>query len=188
MRNIYHLLILLVVFITGVVGAIVWQTWPQVQFAQRGMAWSWHWGYFEPFSNGIQQTRTQDTKQLLLRRVYMNDGIVVFVSTTVDNKFEVDVVKEQSCEPKTTTWASVSVNHQRMRHVPMVCDALGQSYFYRYIGKYLESIEVGVGDSFVTEAFSDWPLSELKSDQFKQKNAKFFQERGEKVEHQWLRD
>ncbi|MCS0344627.1 threonine transporter RhtB [Vibrio diabolicus] len=188
MRNIYHLLILLVVFITGVVGAIVWQTWPQVQFAQRSMTWSWHWGYFEPFSNGIQQTRTQDTKQLLLRRVYMNDGIVVFVSTTMDNKFEVDVVKEQSCEPKTTTWASVSVNHQRMRHVPMVCDALGQSYFYRYIGKHLESIEVGVGDSFVTEAFSDWPLSELKSDQFKQKNAKFFQERGEKVEHQWLRD
>ncbi|HHX8649275.1 threonine transporter RhtB [Vibrio antiquarius] len=188
MRNIYHLLILLVVFITGVVGAIVWQTWPQVQFVQRGMTWSWHWGYFEPFSNGIQQTRTQDTKQLLLRRVYMNDGIVVFVSTTMDNKFEVDVVKEQSCEPKTTTWASVSVNHQRMRHVPMVCDALGQSYFYRYIGKHLESIEVGVGDSFVTEAFSDWPLSELKSDQFKQKNAKFFQERGEKVEHQWLRD
>ncbi|MFH4614014.1 threonine transporter RhtB [Vibrio diabolicus] len=188
MRNIYHLLILLVVFITGVVGAIVWQTWPQVQFAQRGMTWSWHWGYFEPFSNGIQQTRTQDTKQLLLRRVYMNDGIVVFVSTTMDNKFEVDVVKEQSCEPKTTTWASVSVNHQRMRHVPMVCDALGQSYFYRYIGKHLESIEFGVGDSFVTEAFSDWPLSELKSDQFKQKNAKFFQERGEKVEHQWLRD
>ena len=174
MRNIYHLLILLVVFITGVVGAIVWQTWPQVQFAQRDMTWSWHWGYFEPFSNGIQQTRTQDTKQLLLRRVYMNDGIVVFVSTTMDNKFEVDVVKEQSCEPKTTTWASVSVNHQRMRHVPMVCDALGQSYFYRYIGKHLESIEVGVGDSFVTEAFSDWPLSELKSDQFKQKNAKFF--------------
>ncbi|MFB1093516.1 threonine transporter RhtB [Vibrio diabolicus] len=188
MRNIYHILILLVVFITGVVGAIVWQTWPQVQFAQRGMTWSWRWGYFEPFSNGIQQTRTQDTKQLLLRRVYMNDGIVVFVSTTMDNKFEVDVVKEQSCEPKTTTWASVSVNHQHMRHVPMVCDALGQSYFYRYIGKHLESIEVGVGDSFVTEAFSDWPLSELKSDQFKQKNAKFFQERGEKVEHQWLRD
>ena len=106
----------------------------------------------------------------------------------MDNKFEVDVVKEQTCEPKTTTWASVSVNHQPVRHVPMVCDAFGQGYFYRYIGKHLESIEVGVGDSFVTEAFLDWPLSELKADQFKQKNAKFFEERGENVEHQWLRD
>ena len=65
----------------------------------------------------------------------------------------------------------------------MVCDALGQSYFYRYIGKHLESIEVGVGDSFVTEAFLDWPLSELKADQFKQKNAKFFGHIGQSNAH-----
>jgi len=41
------------------------------------------------------------------------------------NKFEVDVVKEQSCEPKTLIWASVSINYPFMRHMLMVYDAHG---------------------------------------------------------------
>ncbi|MDW2105502.1 threonine transporter RhtB, partial [Vibrio sp. 1580] len=36
--------------------------------------------------------------------------------------------------------------------------------------------------------FAHWPIADIKVDQFKQQNAKFFEQRGEKVEHQWLRD
>ena len=81
MRNIYRLLILLAVFIVGIGAAVAWHTWPQVQFAQRGMIWSWHWGYFEPFANGIQQTRTQDTKQLLVDFGFSSEEIAKLIQS-----------------------------------------------------------------------------------------------------------
>ncbi|PMS98797.1 threonine transporter RhtB [Vibrio parahaemolyticus] len=188
MRNLYRLALMLTLFLLGFASAVAWMTLPQIKFSPRGMEWGWHWAHFEPFSNGIQKARTHDTKQFLLRRVYLGDAIVVFVSTTLDNKFEIDVVQEKTCKPNATTWASVSVNRQRMAHVPMVCDSVGQSYFYRYIGKHLDSLEFGVDESFITEDFAHWPIADIKVDQFKQQNAKFFEQRGEKVEHQWLRD
>ena len=87
MYSLVRILIILIAFIAALAGIVAWKTIPQLHFVEKGMQWNWHWSYFEPFSNGIQTTRTQDTKQLLLRRVYLQDSTVVFVGTTLDNKF-----------------------------------------------------------------------------------------------------
>lgn len=89
---------MLTLFLLGFASAVAWMTLPQIKFSPRGMEWGWHWAHFEPFSNGIQKARTHDTKQLLLRRVYLDDAIVVFVSTTLDNKFEIDVVQGENLQ------------------------------------------------------------------------------------------
>ncbi len=87
MRVLIRIVIALFIFIALMLGVVAWKTVPQLNFAEKGMRWDWHWSYFEPFSNGIQATRTQDTKQLLLRRVYLQESTAVFVGTTLDNKF-----------------------------------------------------------------------------------------------------
>lgn len=188
MRVLIRIVIALFIFIALMLGVVAWKTVPQLNFAEKGMRWDWHWSYFEPFSNGIQATRTQDTKQLLLRRVYLQESTAVFVGTTLDNKFEIDVVNQGLCEPESSKWVSVSVNGQPMSHVPMVCEGSGESYIYRFVGNKLRSLEFGIDDHFIREDFSQWPISEIKADQFKQQHSAFFNKQGEGEEHQWLRD
>ncbi|EOA9035595.1 threonine transporter RhtB [Vibrio harveyi] len=188
MHSLVRILIILIAFIAALAGIVAWKTIPQLHFVEKGMQWNWHWSYFEPFSNGIQTTRTQDTKQLLLRRVYLQDSTVVFVGTTLDNKFEIDVVNQASCEPKSSKWVSVSVNGQPMSHVPMVCEKTGETYIYRFIGNKLRTLEFGIDDSFIREDFTLWPISEIKADQFKQQHSTFFNKKDGGEDHQWLRD
>ena len=188
MRVLIRIVIALFIFIALMLGVVAWKTVPQLNFAEKGMRWDWHWSYFEPFSNGIQATRTQDTKQLLLRRVYLQELTAVFVGTTLDNKFEIDVVYQELCEPESSKWVSVSVNGQPMSHAPMMCEGSGESYIYRFVGNKLRSLEFGIDDHFIREDFSQWPISEIKADQFKQQHSAFFNKQGEGEEHQWLRD
>ncbi|CAH1608386.1 MULTISPECIES: hypothetical protein [Vibrio] len=188
MRVLIRLIISFVVFLFAVGAFVAWKTIPQLHFVEKGMEWDWHWEYFLPFSNGIQTTRTQDTKQLLLRRVYLQDATAVFVGTTLDNKFEIDVVNEDACDPESSKWASVSVNGQPMSHVPMLCEASGEGYIYRFVGPKLKSLEFGIDDHFIREDFRLWPISEIKADQFKQQHSTFFNKQGDSQEHQWLRD
>lgn len=77
MRLLIQLILILLLFLAAMVGAVAWKAVPQLQFEQRDMDWQWHWSYFHPFSNGIQQARTQDTKQLLLRRVYLEESLAI---------------------------------------------------------------------------------------------------------------
>ncbi|MGI9949161.1 threonine transporter RhtB [Vibrio hyugaensis] len=188
MRLLIRLVITFFIFLFAVGTLVAWKTVPQLQFVEKGMEWDWYWEYFLPFSNGIQSTRTQDTKQLLLRRVYLEDATVVFVGTTLDNKFEIDVVNKDACEPKSSKWVSVSVNSQPMSHVPMLCEDSGEGYIYRFVGSKLKSLEFGIDDNFIREDFSQWPIADIKADQFKQQHSAFFNKQGDGQEHQWLRD
>ena len=188
MRALIQIAIALLSLIALFLGIIYWKTVPQLNFAERGMGWEWQWSYFEPFSNGIQVTRTQDTRQLLLRRVYLKESVVVFFGTTLDNKFEFDVVNQDNCVPESHKWISVSVNSLPISEASMVCEASGKSYIYRFVANKLSSVEFRIGDDFIREDFSQWPVSEIKTDQFKQQHSAFFNKQTGSNEHQWLRD
>ncbi len=188
MRLLIQLILILLLFLAAIVGAVAWKALPQLQFEQRDMDWQWNWSYYHQFSNGIQQARTQDTKQLLLRRVYLEESLAIYVMTTLDNKFEIDVVKEESCKPDSSIWAMVSINNEPASHVPMVCDSSGETYFHRHVRPKLVSLEFGVEKAVINEDFKQWPIDDIKVDQFKQQHSSFFEKQGEKVEHQWLRD
>lgn len=177
---------LLLIAVLG--GVVAWITLPQLAYAPRGIDWHWHWSYFQPFANGIQVTRTQDTKQLVLRRVYLNDALVVYLSTTIDNKFEIDVVKEGACEASAQQWVTAAVNNQSLSHIPMVCEKSGQSSIFRYVTPRPQTLEFGIDETFITEAFVDWPIKDIKVDQFQQQHPEFFKKQGAQVPHQWLRD
>ncbi|WP_046028815.1 hypothetical protein [Vibrio vulnificus] len=187
MRLLTSVALVSVIFLSGFAPFVALKTVPQLNFASKGMDWQWHWAYFLPFSNGIQQTRTQDTKQLLLRRVYLEDDIAVFVSTTLDNKFEIDVFKAAKCNASSSEWASVSVNGAPMTQVPLKCEPSGDGYLFRHVANKLKSLEFGFEDGFIIESFAQWPINEIKADQFKQQHPTFFKKQGVEVEL-WLRD
>jgi hypothetical protein len=50
------------------------------------------------------------------------------------------------------------------------------------------SLEFGVEKAVINEDFKQWPIDDIKVDQFKQQHSSFFEKQGEEVEHQWLRD
>ncbi|GEM74534.1 hypothetical protein [Vibrio sagamiensis] len=188
MRLLIRFTVALTALIAIILGSVAWQAIPQKKFLSREMEWNWHWEYFLPFSNGIQVTRTKDTKQLLLRRVYLEESVVIFLGTTLDNKFEVDVLSKEHCTKGDIKWISVSVNHRKISHRPMECEASEESYLYRYISSNIKSIEVGINEFYLRETFSNWPVHELKSDQFRQQHSRFFKSKDGHNNERWLRD
>lgn len=162
MRLLTSVALVSVIFLSGFAAFVALKTVPQLNFASKGMDWQWHWAYFLPFSNGIQQTRTQDTKQLLLRRVYLEDDIAVFVSTTLDNKFEIDVFKAVKCNASSSEWASVSVNGAPMTHVPLKCEPSGDGYLFRHVANKLKPWSLALKMASLSKALHSGLLMKSK--------------------------
>ncbi|TKF24289.1 threonine transporter RhtB [Vibrio genomosp. F6] len=184
----FKLLIAGVVILLLIIGLVGINTVPQINYLSRNMDWDWHWAYFEPLSNGIQQTRTQDTRQLLLRRVYIEKSISVFVMTTLDNKLELDIVYQNDCRVGEYKNLNLLINGEHKENTAMVCETNGQSFIYRYVDTKLETLSLALDSIHLEEDFAFWPVDELKLDQFKQQHSSFFRKSGESVEHDWLRD
>lgn len=187
-NNMIKILITGVIMLLLIIGLMGINTVPQLNYLKRSMDWAWHWAYFEPFSNGIQQTRTRDTQQLLLRRVYMEQSIAVFVMTTLDNKLEVDLVYQNACKVGKNRKLNLWINGEYKENATMSCEVNELSYIYRYVDNKLESLSLELGTIHLEEDFSYWPINELKADQFKQQHSNFFRKNGKNVEHDWLRD
>ncbi|MDN3702671.1 threonine transporter RhtB [Vibrio artabrorum] len=189
MKLLIRIFLILTIFTFALGSTALWRGFKQLHFVEKGLDWSWLWEYYLPFSNGLQVTRTQDTKQLLLRRVYLEENIVIFVLTTFDNKLEVDIVNKETCEPKSNKSIFISFNHQPISHSFMTCESSGESYIYRAINKRLKSVEFSFNNHNFREDFTQWPISKLKADQFKQQHSNFFEkQRGASGSYQWLRD
>ena len=188
MRLLFRFTIILIAFIAILLGTMAWKMTPQQEFLSRGMQWKWHWEYFIPFSNGIQVTRTKDTRQLLLRRVYLEESVAVFLGTTLDNKLEIDILAEDHCTKGDIKWIALSVNHNKRSHRPMECETSGESYLYRYIASNISSIEIGINEFYIREDFNNWPAHELKADQFRQQHSTFFRNQEGHNDERWLRD
>jgi hypothetical protein len=188
MRLLVKTSLLLTITIFSTLGVILWNTVPQLQFDSRGLDWRWDWYYFEPFSNGIQATRTNDTKQLLQRRVYLKESLVIYVSTTIDNHYEVDVVYGKPCKIGSPGKIEILINEQGIDESAMNCEQSQQSTIARKVVPKLKNLTIKISDKYIKENFELWPLSELRSDQFKQRHSQFFNSVEKSENHQWLRD
>ncbi len=160
----------------------------QLNYLVRNMEWSWSWLYYEPFSNGIQTARTDDTKQLLFRRVDKNNKIATYVDVTYTNTFEVAVIHEKNCQPKSIMSATVKLNHRTINNVEFVCEDNGQSYLFRTTAKKLSKFKIETAEFSSSEDFSNWPIKELKKDQFVQQHSNFFKNKGNEDVYEWSRD
>lgn len=160
----------------------------QLNYLARNMEWSWSWLYYEPFSNGIQTARTDDTKQLLFRRVDKNNKIATYVDVTYTNTFEVAVIHEKNCQPKSIMSATVKLNHRTINNVEFVCEDNGQSYLFRTTAKKLSQFKIETAEFSSSEDFSNWPIKELKKDQFVQQHSNFFKNKGNEDVYEWSRD
>ncbi len=88
---------MLTLFLLGFASAVAWMTLPQIKFSPRGMGGGGTGRTLSRFLM-VSKARTRHQTAIVKTRVYLDDAIVVFVSTTLDNKFEIDVVQEKTCK------------------------------------------------------------------------------------------
>ncbi|OCH14747.1 MULTISPECIES: hypothetical protein [unclassified Aliivibrio] len=168
---------------------LLWQhSSSQLNYLKRDMVWSWSWAYYEPFSNGIQTSRTNDTKQLIFRRVDTINKISTYVDVTYTNTFEIIVIHEQYCQPKAIIPTTVQLNDLPEQSANFVCEDNGKSYLLREVVKHLSTFKLQTLDFNLSEDFSNWPIEELKKDQFIQKHSNFFKDKGDDTVYEWSRD
>lgn len=188
MRFLVKVSLMLTIAIFSTLGVILWNTVPQLQFDSRELDWRWDWYYFEPFSNGIQATRTHDTKQLLQRRVYLEDSLAIYVSTTIDNQFELDIVYGKPCKIGAPKKLEILINDKKIDNSSVSCEKSLQSTIVRKVIPTLKTLSIKINGKYIKESFEYWPLSDLRSDQFKQRHSGFFNSFEGSENHRWLRD
>ena len=160
----------------------------QLNYSARNMEWSWSWMYYDPFSNGIQTARTNDTKQLIFRRVDESNNMAIYVDVTYTNTFEVIVINEQICQPKSTMPITIQLNNLPPEIAHFVCEDNGQAYLFRQITKKLSRLKIEAKNVTLSEDFANWPIEKLKKDQFVQQHSSFFKGKGEEDVYEWSRD
>ena len=187
MRFLIKTSLLVTIAFFSTLGVILWNTVPQLQFDSRDLDWRWDWYYFEPFSNGIQATRTHDTKQLLQRRVYLKESLAIYVSTTIHNQYELDIVYRKPCKIDYPEKLEIHVNEQVIDQSGMKCEKSQQSTIVRKVAPILKTLSININGKYINENFDHWPLSDLRSDQFKHIHSRFFNSFEKSENHQWLR-
>ncbi|WP_244887161.1 hypothetical protein [Aliivibrio fischeri] len=178
----------LILSVCAVLFALWQHSSSQLNYASRDMDWEWSWMYYEPFSNGIQTTRTKDTKQLLFRRVNTSSKLTTVVNITYTNKLEIIVTYEDSCVSGSFFPATLKLNQTPQQQINFQCEKNGRGYLFRRTANQLTSVQIKSDKFELKENFSEWPIDELKKDQFIQQHSNFFKEKGQSDVYEWSRD
>ncbi|WP_236783305.1 hypothetical protein [Aliivibrio fischeri] len=64
----------------------------------------------------------------------------------------------------------------------------GQSYLFRRTANQLTSLQIKSDKFELKENFAEWPIDELKKDQFIQQHSNFFKGKGQNDVYEWSRD
>ncbi|MGF1907134.1 MULTISPECIES: hypothetical protein [Aliivibrio] len=185
----YKAVAVFILLISIVLPAGLWlHSSSQLNYFPRNIDWSWSWSYYEPLSNGLQVGRTKDTKQLILRRVNRANNTSIYVDTTYTNTFEVVVIHEAVCQPKSRIKATLQIGDLTPETTSLICNDDGTRYLFRQVWRKLSNLYLKSKDFSLSEDFSNWPLGDLKKDQFMQLHPTYFRDKGEADVYEWSRD
>ncbi|CAH8205367.1 hypothetical protein [Vibrio aestuarianus] len=148
----------------------------------------WSWYHFSPAGFGAQIARTHDTNQLLLRRVDISQKVAVFAHTTIDNKFEVVVIREQECQPNASQPAHLTEKNGPTHSIASVCSGDGKTQLYRQVWKKPPTFTLTVDNFELHTDIASWDTAMLIKDQFMQLNPHYFDKQNNGVRHEWARD
>lgn len=151
----------------------------------QSSGYDWEWLGLPFIGSGVQVARTKDTHQLLLRKLYLPSLMEVSVYTTMDNKLVLQVTLFQDC--KANLAANLKFNKGEAQSIELTCDEKG-ALRYSKVVRHLNSINLAIDGTISNIDFSEWNLSELQKDQFKQLHPEYFQRLGEGPKYQWSRD
>ncbi|GAD80612.1 hypothetical protein VEZ01S_38_00010 [Vibrio ezurae NBRC 102218] len=151
----------------------------------QSKGYDWQWLSFPFIDGGVQVTRTSDTHQLLLRKVYFFHSAEVSVYTTMDNKLVLHLSRFQACSGPNQT--QIQLNQLPPQKVTFSCENNNQLSFST-VTTHLNKMIVNFEESELTINFADWNISDIKKDQFKQLHPHYFERLGQPSKYQWSRD
>lgn len=151
----------------------------------QSSGYDWEWLGLPFIGSGVQVARTQDTHQLLLRKLYLPSLMEVSVYTTMDNKLVLQVTRSQDC--KTHLTAKLKLNKGEAEPVELTCNEEGVLRYSKVI-RHLNTLDLAIDGATFNIDFSEWNISELQKDQFKQLHPEYFKRLGEAPKYQWSRD
>ncbi|CAM3544363.1 hypothetical protein VA7868_03024 [Vibrio aerogenes CECT 7868] len=162
----------------------VWQYEADLHYLNQQMAWKVT--HFYPFNSQMQIARTHDTNQLVLRKVDRKNHMAVFVSTTINNRFDILFLIEQAC---TSGQAYPAImNTPQSERVSFQCDPERGVLSFRRVWKKPVSFRMIVNHQIVNFQPSEWDFPLLKKDQFMQLHAGFYQRQNVANVYEWRRD
>ncbi|GAB7218624.1 hypothetical protein [Vibrio comitans] len=152
-------------------------------YKDRG--YDWQWLGFPLLDSGVQITRTKDTHQLLLRKLYPLRSMEVSAYTTMDNSMVLQLTVFTSCDSDVE--ARLTLNDDKETTIKLQCAG---STELRYLSTEhtLEQATIELNGSFTEIDFTPWNIAELQKDQFKQLHPEYFKRLGETTEFKWSRD
>lgn len=153
--------------------------------AYKDSGYDWEWLTLPFVDSGVQITRTRDTHQLLLRKLYPMQSIEVSVYTTMDNKLVLQLTNFSSCRGDAS--GHLKINKSDSQTVTFSCDKQEQLRYSRIL-RHLSRAELEINGKTLVIDFSDWNIADLQKDQFKQLHPEYFKRLGENPEYQWARD
>ncbi|SHO59007.1 hypothetical protein [Vibrio quintilis] len=174
--------VITMVFFAG--GWFVWQYEADLHYLSQQMAWEVNTS--DPLNSRMQEARTHDTNQLVLRQVDRSNHLAVFVSTTMDNRFEVLFLVRQRCGGNHTYPAILDSGTGE--RILFQCDPDSGTLSFRRVWKKPASFHIIFNNQILHFKPAEWALSRLKKDQFMQLHARFYQRKQVANVYEWRRD
>lgn len=180
-KSIIFTVLMLVVMISSY---FIYTSYNDLNFINKGYDWHWKDNYF--MSHGIQLTRTNDTHQLILRKVDRDSQSSIFLSTTIDNKFDVVFVIKYKCKNNIDYFGYLE-NSSKER-IQFQCNQDDDTLYFRHAWKKLSSFNFSILNRKIIFNKDDFDLSLLKKDQFMQLHPRFFKDKNVDDLYEWRRD
>lgn len=152
-------------------------------YKDRG--YDWQWLGFPLLDSGVQITRTKDTHQLLLRKLYPLRSLEVSVYTTMDNSIVLQVTSYTPCNSDAK--ARLVLNGKIEKTVNLTCTN-SKELKHLSVVHTLKQADFEFNGHLTKIDFAQWNVDDLEKDQFKQLHPEYFKRLGETTEFQWSRD
>ncbi|RQW64503.1 hypothetical protein [Vibrio viridaestus] len=168
----------------AILGYKVYGYYADLHYLPMDMTWKSKQSGFS--DSRFQISRTADTHQLVLRQVNRNSNTALYVSTTLNNHFDVFISIQADCDKDKIYPAQI--NKPSLRYIQFHCDANGHKLSFRYAWKKAQPFVINIADKKIDFVPGEWDLALLKKDQFMQLHSNFFRGKSDQIVYDWRRD
>ncbi len=188
MKKLYKVLITIGMLLFIFIAYISYQSYQAVTFVNNGLSWLW---VNDPMirydTTAIQSARAKNSKQLVYRRVYLDQQLAVSLNTTNNHYFSFTFVKSMQCNESTPYQATVTVNDESPNSVNFSCLSPDAAIF-RIAEPKFHQLQVTGKDLHFELKRDEWDFNGLKKDDYMQLHYQFFRKHSSETVYPWDRD